>query len=75
MNSTMAEVENYVRTDFVTDFLKGTSDQAATDRLSARVAGYTGLDPALVRRLDGRVDISYVSARDSAQHRPDRQRL
>ena len=57
-DATMAEVENYVRTDFVTDFLKGTSDQVATERLSARVAGYTGLDPALVRRLDGRVDIS-----------------
>jgi carboxypeptidase C (cathepsin A) len=56
--ATMAEVENYVRTDFVTDFLKGTADQAATDRLSARVATYTGLDPALVRRLDGRVDIA-----------------
>ena len=55
--ATMSEVENYVRTDFVTDFLKGTADKAATDRLSARVAGYTGLDPALVRRLDGRVDI------------------
>jgi carboxypeptidase C (cathepsin A) len=56
--ATMSEVENYVRTEFVTDFLKGTSDKAATDRLSARVASYTGLDPALVRRLDGRVDIA-----------------
>jgi len=55
--STMSEVENYVRTDFVTDFLKGTADKVATDRLSGRVASYTGLDPALVRRLDGRVDI------------------
>jgi carboxypeptidase C (cathepsin A) len=53
----MAGVEAYVRTDFVTDFLKGPSDKAATDRLSARVAELTGLDPALVRRLDGRVDI------------------
>lgn len=56
--ATMSDVENYVRTDFVTDFLKGTADNAATDRLSARVASYTGLDPALVRRLDGRVDIA-----------------
>jgi carboxypeptidase C (cathepsin A) len=56
--ATMSDVENYVRTDFVTDFLKGTSDKAATDRISARVASYTGLDPALVRRLDGRVDIA-----------------
>jgi carboxypeptidase C (cathepsin A) len=55
---TMGEVENYARGEFVTDFLKGASDKAATDRLSARVASYTGLDPALVRRLDGRVDIA-----------------
>ena len=55
--ATMSEVENYVRTDFVTDFLKGASDRAATDRLSARVAACTGIDPVLVRRLDGRLDI------------------
>ena len=53
----MTDVENYVRTQYVTDFLAGTKDRAATDRLSARVADLTGLDPALVRRLDGRVDI------------------
>jgi carboxypeptidase C (cathepsin A) len=55
--ATMADVENYVRTDFVTDFLKGTADRAATDRLSTRVASYTGIDPVLVRKLDGRLDI------------------
>lgn len=55
--STMGEVERYARTEFVTDFLKGTADRAATDRLAAHVASYTGLDPALVRRLDGRVGI------------------
>lgn len=53
----MAEVENYTRTEFVTDFLAGTGNKAATDRLAARVADYTGLDPVLVRRLNGRVDI------------------
>src|SRR5206468_2041987 len=56
-SATMSEVENYARTEFVTDFLKGSSDRAATDRLAAHVASYTGLDPALVRRLDGRIDI------------------
>jgi carboxypeptidase C (cathepsin A) len=54
----MADVENYTRTQFVTDFLAGTKDTAATDRLSAHVAELTGLDPALVRRLNGRVDIA-----------------
>lgn len=54
----MAGVERYVRTDFVTDYLKGPADREATDRLSAKVAELTGLDPALVRKLDGRVDIA-----------------
>lgn len=56
--ATMGPVETYVRTQFVQDFLAGPGDKAATDRLSARVAEFTGLDPALVRRMDGRVDIS-----------------
>ncbi len=53
----MAEVENYTRTQFVTDFLAGTDNKEATDRLSAHVAELTGLDPTLVRQLNGRVDI------------------
>jgi carboxypeptidase C (cathepsin A) len=53
----MADVENYTRTQFVTDFLAGTENKAATDRLSAHVAELTGLDPTLVRRMNGRVDI------------------
>jgi len=54
---TMEPIELYARTQFVTDLLAGPADQAATDRLSAKVAELTGLDPALVRRLNGRVDI------------------
>lgn len=54
--ATMGPVEDYVRTQFVTDFLSGPRDKAATDRLSAKVAELTGLNPALVRRMDGRVD-------------------
>ncbi|MDH7640284.1 S10 family peptidase [Sphingomonas oryzagri] len=54
---TMAPVEQYDRTQFVQDFLAGTRDKEATDRLSAKVAELTGLDPTLVRRMDGRVDI------------------
>lgn len=52
----MAPVELYDRTEFVTDFLAGPRDRAATDRLSGHVADLTGLDPALVRRMDGRID-------------------
>jgi carboxypeptidase C (cathepsin A) len=55
--ATMAPVEQYLKTEFVADFLAGPKDKAATDRLSAKVAEITGLDPALVRRMDGRVDI------------------
>lgn len=54
---TMAPVEQYDRTQFVADFLAGPRDRQATDRLSAKVAELTGLDPALVRRMNGRVDI------------------
>jgi len=57
-DSVMQPVEDYTRTQFVADFLAGPMDKAATDRLSAKVAEYTGLDPALVRRMDGRVDIA-----------------
>lgn len=56
--SIMAPVERYARTEYITDYLAGPRDKAATDRLSAHVAELTGLDPALVRRLDGRVDIA-----------------
>ncbi|MCJ2178212.1 S10 family peptidase [Novosphingobium album (ex Hu et al. 2023)] len=55
--TTMGPVETYMRTGFVQDFLAGPGDKAATDRLSAKVAEITGLDPALVRRMNGRVDI------------------
>ncbi|MGH6744768.1 S10 family peptidase [Novosphingobium sp.] len=56
--ATMAPVEQYIRTQYVQDFLAGPQDKEATDRLSAKVAELTGLDPALVRRMDGRVDIA-----------------
>ncbi|SFF75504.1 Carboxypeptidase C (cathepsin A) [Novosphingobium sp. CF614] len=57
-DATMGPVETYMRTEFVQDFIAGPRDKAATDRLSAKVAELTGLDPALVRRMDGRVDAS-----------------
>jgi carboxypeptidase C (cathepsin A) len=54
--SSMGPVETYARVEFVTDILAGPADAAATERLSAKVAQLTGLDPALVRQLNGRVD-------------------
>ncbi|GGE82496.1 S10 family peptidase [Sphingomonas prati] len=52
----MAEVEAYTRGDFARDLLRGRSDPDATGRLVTRVTELTGLDPALVKRLGGRVD-------------------
>ncbi|MCP8941026.1 peptidase S10 [Alsobacter sp. SYSU M60028] len=53
---TLADVEAYASGEFVADFLKGPRDEAAVGRIAARVAGFTGLDEALLRRLGGRLD-------------------
>jgi carboxypeptidase C (cathepsin A) len=50
------QVEEYTRTEFVTDLLKGPKDRAARQRLVDRVSALTGLDSAIVSKLDGRVD-------------------
>jgi carboxypeptidase C (cathepsin A) len=52
----MAEVEAYTRGDFARDLLRGRADVEATNRIVERVTQLTGLDPALVQRLGGRVD-------------------
>ena len=54
----LADVEAYAADDYLVDMLRGGDDAAALDRLTARVAGLTGLDPAMVRRLGGRIDRS-----------------
>jgi len=57
-NEAMAEVEHYALGDYLSDLMHGVNDPAALDRLSQRVASLTGLDPAIVRSLDGRVPVS-----------------
>jgi carboxypeptidase C (cathepsin A) len=52
----ISEVEQYARTDYATTLMSGWRDQAALDRMVARVADYTGLDPTLVKRWGGRID-------------------
>jgi carboxypeptidase C (cathepsin A) len=52
----LREVERYAAGDYLLDLMRGERDQAAVERISARVAAFTGLDPALVLRLAGRVD-------------------
>jgi carboxypeptidase C (cathepsin A) len=56
---TMAEVETYTRTEFVTDILKGRQDQAAVDRIVKRVTAYTGLPEEDVRHMGGRIESRY----------------
>ena len=50
------EVERYAAGDYLLDLLKGERDAAAVARMSTRVAAFTGLDPALVKKLAGRID-------------------
>jgi carboxypeptidase C (cathepsin A) len=52
----LRDVERYAATDYLVDLARGERDIAAVERISARVAQFTGLDPTLVRRLAGRVD-------------------
>jgi carboxypeptidase C (cathepsin A) len=52
----LRDVERYAATDYLVDLARGERDTAAVERIAARVAQFTGLDPALVLRLAGRVD-------------------
>lgn len=53
----MAPIEAYARGQYALDLLKGRTDPAALEAMVQKVAGYTGLDVALVRKLGGRIDI------------------
>jgi len=52
----MADVENYVRTEFLTDFMAGRTNQPALERIIKRVTAYTGLRESVVRQMGGRID-------------------
>jgi carboxypeptidase C (cathepsin A) len=52
----MAEVIAYTRGQYVTDLLAGRSDAEATPRLVKKVTELTGLDPAFVKHLGGRIE-------------------
>jgi carboxypeptidase C (cathepsin A) len=52
----LADAEQYAAGDYMLDYLRGPRDVAAVARMADRVAALTGLDPALVRRLGGRLD-------------------
>ena len=79
----LADVEAYAAGNYLVDILRGGGDAAAVDRLTSRVAALTGFDPAMVRRLAGRLDRSVFqrevapgrvgSAYDATVSRPDPQ--
>jgi len=53
----LAEVEAYDRGEFATDLFRGRSDPQAITRLTQKVSTYTGLDPKLVQRSEGRISV------------------
>lgn len=53
----LGEAERYASGEYLADFLRGPGDADAVARMSTRVAALTGLDPALVRRRGGRIDL------------------
>jgi carboxypeptidase C (cathepsin A) len=53
----LRDVERYASGDYLQDLLRGERDSAAVERITARIAPLTGLDPAVVRRLAGRIDV------------------
>jgi carboxypeptidase C (cathepsin A) len=53
--TTIKEVEDYTRGEYMVDLMKG-SDPAALERLTTKVSAMTGLDPAYVRRAGGRLE-------------------
>jgi len=54
----LADVEAYATGPYLADLLRGERDPQALARASEKVASLTGLDPALVRQLGGRIDMA-----------------
>jgi carboxypeptidase C (cathepsin A) len=52
----LRDVEGYASGDYLRDLMKGERDGAAIERMTPRIAAYTGLDPTEVRRLAARID-------------------
>ncbi|MGO9134240.1 MAG: S10 family peptidase [Methylovirgula sp.] len=63
----LADVEAYAAGPYIVDLLRGERDPEALARVSAKVASFTGLDPALVKKLGGRIDsATFARERDRA---------
>jgi carboxypeptidase C (cathepsin A) len=60
-------VEAYAAGPYLADLLRGERDSQALSRAAEKVASFTGLDPALVRKLGGRIDVAtFARERDRA---------
>jgi len=61
-------VEQYAAGDYLLDLVRGKSDPAAREKMADKVAGLIGLDPKLVRQLNGQIDLQTFSRE---QHRAE----
>jgi carboxypeptidase C (cathepsin A) len=52
----LRDVEAYASGEYLRDLMRGESDNDAIARMTPRVAAYTGLDPAMVKKLGARID-------------------
>ena len=52
----MQDVINYTQGDYATTLLKGRADEAAQEKMIARVTEMTGLDPSFVKYAGGRIE-------------------
>jgi carboxypeptidase C (cathepsin A) len=52
----LREVENYASGDYLRDLMRGERDAEAIERMTPRVAAFTGLDADKVKKLGARID-------------------
>ena len=71
----LREVEAYASGDYLRELMHGERDAAAIERMAPRIAAYTGLDPAEVRRLAGRDRHQHLPARTQPHPRHGGERL
>lgn len=62
----LTEAERYARGDFIIDFMRGSADREAVQRMVARVTALTGLSVEIVRAARGRID-EHVYEREAAR--------
>jgi len=68
--ASLADVEAYAQSEFLTALIKGESDPAALKAMEARVAGFTGLPADLVSRRHGRISSNvFLNEQHAAQSR------